>query len=760
MIGTTLAHYEVTDRLGAGGMSEVWEARDRKLGRDVALKVLPDDLAADPDRLDRFRREARLVAALNHPNIVTVYSIEEADGLHFLTMELVRGATLGQLLPPGGFTEQRCLELAVPITEAVAAAHDQGIVHRDLKATNVMVRRTDEVVKILDFGLAKAIGRPETPALESMSTEDLTQQGLIIGTLPYMSPEQIQGQRVDKRTDVFSLGVVLYEMLTGKRPFHADNSPALISSILRDRQTMVSEIRDRISLGMTSIVDRCLEKDPDRRYADGRALASELARVVPGQSLSPSRALTGAAVPDAARRRSIAVLPFLNRSGNPEDDYFSDGLSEELINSLGSLPGIKVTARSSAFQFRGKELDVREVGQRLGVDAVLEGSVRIAGRRLRITTQLAGCDDGLQIWSERFDGEMTHVFDTQDEIVKAIVDQLQVQLEERSSAALFRHGTDDLEAYHLLLRARHHMSEFWEPGLVAALECLNRAVELDQTYADAYAARAECYFVRANFGNLPGRDAHPKIRSAIRRALELDPNLGSAHALHGVSLAWHDADWDGADRELRTAVELSPQNVWVHLYSAAVMSTARRAEEILGPFERARELDPLNPMIHAHAILFSFYAGRSDDAVNGARKSRERFPDFWLVPYFEALVRWQRREAEDAVRLIEQSLAMTGESITYLACFAAAIHFFFDRTSEAERWLDTVEGMAETQYVSPTGRALIEIARNRSDAAISYLELARSEQDAPFAWSRALCEALGIIRDEPVRQAMARLGLP
>jgi serine/threonine protein kinase/tetratricopeptide (TPR) repeat protein len=763
MIGKTISRFEITAKLGEGGMGEVYEALDLDLGRKVALKVLPRELAASADRLERFRREARMIAALDHPNIVTVYSVDEADGLHFLTMELVSGATLADLLPQVGFPPARFIELAGTIAEAVSAAHDEGIVHRDLKSTNIMVRDRDGAVKILDFGLAKSLGPIAASTLSSLPTEDLTQHGQIIGTVPYMSPEQIEGAPIDQRTDIFSLGVLFFEMLAGQRPFQGANAATLISSILRDAPPPLDRFRDDVPPTLSRVIDRCLVKRPDDRYQGGRALADDLARIrIDGRSRpdAASNRKTETAPEATDARKSIAVLPFLNRGGNPDDDYFSDGLSEELINALGNLPGIKVTARSSAFQFRGQELDVREIGQRLGVDAVLEGSVRIAGKRLRITTQLADCSDGLQLWSERFDGEMKDVFDTQDEIAQAIVEQLHLELGPRSGSALVKHGTDDLDAYHLLLRARHHMSSFWEPGLVAAIECLEQAVDRDPDYAEAYGLMAECYIVRANFGSLPGREAFPKCHSAIRRALDLDPGLGPAHAFHGVYLAWHDFDWQAADRELATAIELSPQNVWNHLYSAAVYATARRSDEILASYQRARELDPLNPLIQAHAILFSFYANQPEIAAVEAKKTRELFPDFWLVDYFEAVVRWQLRDAEAATRLIEGVLAVTGDDAPYLACYAAAIHFFFDNPDRGLHWLAEVDRMSETRTVSPTGRALIEIARGRGIDAIHQLEKARQDKDAPFAWCRAISERLDILSDDCVRQAMARLGLP
>jgi serine/threonine-protein kinase len=536
-----------------------------------------------------------------------------------------------------------------------------------------------------------------------------------------------------------------------------------MSSILRDAPSPVDGIRSDVSRGLAQTVERCLEKAPAERFQTAHELSEELDRLSREPPAGESSISVSSVFPEPTQpesHRSIAVLPFLNRSGNPEDEYFSDGLSEELINALGKLPAIRVTARGSAFQFRGQELDVREVGRKLGVDAVLEGSVRIAGNRLRITTELASCRDGLQLWSERFDGEMRDVFETQDQIARAIVDQLELELGSASGGPLVKQGTENLEAYHLLLKARHHMTEFWEPGLLTALECLEQAIELDPDYALAHSVMAECYLIRSNFGNLPGGEAFPRVRSAVRRALELDPELGDARGIHAIYLAWHDLDWPAAEREMELALRYSPQNVWNHLYHAAMLATSRRSDEIVSGYLPALELDPLNPVIHVHSTLFHFYAGLTEKAATDARKSHELFPDYWLIPYFQSFVSWQKRDGAAAVALIEKAVEMTGGNLPYVACYAAAVQFFFGNEQEGERWLSEVERLAAAQFVPPTGRALVEIARGRTRQAIELLEQAHAEHDTPFVWIRALCERLDIIADERIRRTMERLGLP
>ncbi len=789
MIGSTLSHFKITAKLGAGGMGEVYLAEDTKLGREVAIKVLPAEMAADPSRLERFQREARAVAALNHPNIVTIYSVEEADGTHFIAMELVEGHTLSDEIPAGGLGLGRFFELAIAMTTAVAAAHAKGITHRDLKPANVMVNSEGQV-KVLDFGLAKLTEETAAPEMTQMPTEVLTQEGLVIGTIPYMSPEQVEGKQVDQRSDTFSLGVLFYEMVTGDRPFRGDTSPALMSSILKDVPSSVVDVRADLPRHLGRILNRCLEKDPKHRYSSAADLAYELesfrkehesdasvsVHQAPTSISSSTPALTptprsdsgtrvgsvsgASTIAEALREKSIAVLPFVNRGGKEDDEYFCDGLSEELINALSKLPGLRVTARSSAFQFRGQELDVREVGQKLDVEVVLEGSVRIAGNRLRITTELVNCADGYKLWAERFDGEMKDIFDTQDEIAQAIVEQLQVKLGGRAEEPLIHRGTENLEAYHLLLKARHHMIDFWEPGFVAAHECLEQAIELDPDYAQGYAVLSENYLLRSIFGSMPGSEAFPLVRSTAQRALELDPDLGEAHKGLSIYLGWHDFDWDNALAEARIGIQKSPQSVWSHFYHAGILATMRRGNEAVAAFLPALELDPLNPIIAAHYALMLFYAGQNDAAETEARKALELFPDYWFHYYMLSYVSWRRRDADSAITYMEKANELTGGDVPWLNCALAAMSFTFGRTEDAERWLAKVEQLSESTYVTLMGRAVIEIARGNTDEAIAWLERAHAEHDTLFAWTRAFCEQQDIIADERIRETMERLGLP
>jgi TolB-like protein len=470
-------------------MGEVYRARDPRLGRDVALKVLPPE-AAGTHRLKQFQREARAVATLNHPHIVTIHSVEEADDKHFLTMELVEGVSLSQLIPSGGLSLDDLFDYAIPLADGLAAAHEKGIIHRDLKPANVMVDKRGSV-KILDFGLAKIapagqeMAHPAAPtgldALPDTRVESLTQGSTVMGTLPYMSPEQLQGHAVDHRSDVFSVGAVLYEMVAGRRPFEGERSADIAAAIVRDAPTPVTELRADVPRGLQHIIERCLAKHVEERYQSAR----DLHRALDALRIDM---LSGVRSPAAAGavQESVAVLPFVNLSADAESEFFADGITEEIMNALAQIDALRVAGRSSAFSFKGKHVDLRVIGERLSVRHVLTGSVRRADRRLRITAQLQKVADGYQLWSERYDREMADVFAIQDEIARSIVDHLKVALEGDPHAPLVKAGTSNLEAYQWYLKGRALVARRGA-AVLPGVECLNKAVALDPAYALAWA---------------------------------------------------------------------------------------------------------------------------------------------------------------------------------------------------------------------------------------------------------------------------------
>jgi len=576
--GALLAHYRLIEKIGAGGMGVIWKALDTRLQREVAIKLLPEDLATDAESIGRFEREARAVAALNHPNIVTIYSVEEAEGVRFFTMELLVGRTLHEILPKGGLPLDRLLEISAVIADALAAAHERGIVHRDLKPPNVVITAGGRV-KILDFGLAKV--RRTTPAAfgADWTTGAWAREGQLVGTLHYMAPEQLRGQPADQRSDVFALGILLYEMATGRRPFEGESVPALAASILMDAVVPPSRLRPELPPRLDHLVARCLEKDPALRIPTAQELCTELAEIRRGQAESPRG--TGP---------SIAVLPFSDMSQAKDQEYFCEGIAEEIINALTRLEGLRVASRISSFQMKGAGLDSREIGRRLGVTTLLEGSVRKAEERLRVTAQLIDVQEGYGLWSERYDRDMKDIFAIQDEIARRIVEALRVTLSPSEQAAMGKPATTDVQAYDYYLRGRKFFNQYNRRGVELARRMFQHAIELDPGYALAHTGLADCSTYI--YMHVLGTD---EIRESAlvsgRRAVELDPGLAQAHVSLGLALSLT-RDHDAAEREFETALQLDPRLFEAHYFYARDCFMQGKLEKALELYDRASELRP------------------------------------------------------------------------------------------------------------------------------------------------------------------------
>ncbi len=540
--GTRLGPYEILAPIGAGGMGEVYKARDTRLDRIVAIKVSHEKFS------ERFEREARAVAALNHPHICTLYDV----GPNYLVMEYIEGAPL-----KGPLSTEEALRLALQIAEALEAAHTKGVVHRDLKPGSILVAKSG--VKLLDFGLAKKIG--VQPAGEETVTQ--THAGTVLGTTAYMSPEQAQGAAVDTRSDIFSFGSVLYEMLSGQRAFRGDTMLSTLASILRGEPVSL-----RTAPEIQSIVARCLRKQPEDRFQSAADLKAALEQA----------ARAGA---QAERVPSIAVLPFANLSADKENEYFSDGLAEEILNALTQLPGLRVIARASAFAFRGRENAISEIGERLQVTSVLHGSVRRAGNRVRVSVQLINVSDESQLWSERYDREMRDVFDIQDEIAQAIVEKLKVKLGTKAGQPLVKRYTDNLEAHTLYLRGNFHLYRLTPADMEQGRECLERAVALEPGYAPAWVQLADYHIANSFFGRESPLQEWPKALAAARQAVEADPELAEAHAVLGWVGALSEFRWDEALRRSDTALKLNPASARSHFWRACIWNALGRPEESL-----------------------------------------------------------------------------------------------------------------------------------------------------------------------------------
>jgi non-specific serine/threonine protein kinase len=593
MIGRTLSHYHILEKLGVGGMGEVYRAEDTRLKREVALKVLPEGLARDPERLRRFQREAEAIASLSHPGIVTIFSVEEGEGVHFLTMELVSGRRLDELVPPGGMALDDFVEVAVPLVEALVAAHDKGITHRDLKPANVMVT-DDGVVKVLDFGLAK-LRQPDSVSDDTqLPTEELTQEGLVLGTIPYMSPEQLEGRRVDHRSDVFSMGILLHEMITGERPFKGESSASLISAILRDPPESVSRLRADVPPALERVILRCLQKDPKRRVQTAKDLRIGLEEL----PTAPEEAA-------ASRGRSIAVLPFADMSPQKDQDYFCEGIAEDIINALSKIGDLRVASRMSAFHFESRTAEPGEVGERLRVETVLSGSVRKAGPRVRISAELVNARDGYQLWSERYDRDLEDVFEVQDEISSNIVRALEVTLSPKEKEAIRRQTPVNFQAYEYYLRGRSLFHRGIKAAHGRALEMFTRAIEIDSDFAAAHAGVADVSsYARMYYGG-SATDLE-RADEASRKALGLAPELAEAHASRGLALSLQDR-YEEAEEAFETAIRLDPQLFEAHYFYGRTCWQQGELDEAAQHFEQAMKVRPED--FQAPCLLGSVYTG-------------------------------------------------------------------------------------------------------------------------------------------------------
>ena len=571
--GTQLGPYEILSLIGAGGMGEVWKARDTRLDRIVAIKQVKGQHSA------RFEQEARAIAALNHPNICTLHDI----GPDYLVMEYVNGQPL-----TGPLNVEQALPLALQIAGALQAAHKRGILHRDLKPANVMITETG--AKLLDFGLAKL-------TTESQPDATRTIEGTVAGTAAYMSPEQAQGQQIDERSDIFSFGVVLYELLSGRRAFGG-------SSMLETLNAVVQSEPAPLDSPMSGVVKRCLAKNPSQRFQNTTELAEALKTVLAPTSKSSKQS------------PSIAVLPFANMSRDADDEYFSDGLAEEIINALVKVSGLKVIARTSAFAFKGQNTDIRKIADVLGVSTVLEGSVRKAGNRIRVTAQLITAADGTHLWSERYDRELDDVFEVQDEIAAAIAGALQLKL----SVDAPRRYTPKLPAYEAYLKARHHRGRLTRTSIALYQEYLEQAIALDSRFALAYVDMADSYLMLSTTVG-PAHEVMAQTRAHARKALDLDPSLPEAQAMMGIVACIYDYDWSEGERRFVLAMAHDPVPPQVRQwYGFFCLFPSGRTQEAAAQMSRGVQEDPLNILSRQSLANCFLAAGRLDEA---ARELRE-----------------------------------------------------------------------------------------------------------------------------------------
>ena len=823
MKGSLFGHYKILRRLGRGGMGEVWAAEDTKLNRQVALKVLPPEMAANPERVERFEREAKAVAGPDHPNIVTIYSVEEADGVHFITMQLVEGKTLAALTPRNGFPLEKVFDLAIPLADAISAAHQQGIVHRDLKPSNIMVS-DDGSVKVLDFGLAKLVEKPLwdeagsqlSTALHGHGPETLTEEGKILGTVTFMSPEQMEGKPVDHRTDIFSLGIIFYKMATGEHPFKGDSMASLMSAIIKDTPTPVSDVNRALPRHLGRIIKHALEKDPEHRFQSAKDLRNELGELrkevefatpLTGTSLAHpalrkpgklSLALAGALllligyflvprgenseVPGveprpgvAAGRQRIAVLP-LENLGPEEEEYFAAGITDEITSRLASISSLGVISRTSAMQYKENRPSTQQIGEELGVDYILEGTVRWArgedANRVRITPQLVRVADDTQLWAQSYNFAIDDIFEVQSEIARTVVDRLGTTLLEPERRELDVRPTENLDAYQAYLQALYHArrQDYTEENWQLAVQAFERAVELDPDFALAHAELATAHSMMYFLWFDPSAERRAAAGRAARRAIDLAPETPDVHLALGYYHYMVEQDYEQALDEFAIAEKDRPGSSEILLARGYVLRRQGRWEEALDLLERALELNPRDAL-HAAELAETYETVRRyGEAIRYWDQSIALDPTQVYSYYSKAETYWLWNGTTQEARAVLEAMPESDDPLSALRWFWQEIYEGNYREAMARlsgssgQLLEFSEGARPKSLVEARAYELLnepQLARSSYDSARRLLET--EVQRLP--WDPRRHSALGIAyaglgrKDDAIRAGKRALEL-